>query len=102
MFDFLKKRNFATAPQPPAFNTEQIDYALQFESVLSNMETHFRNSMDYRGVRINALKMVCEFYNRDLADVILSEELDLPIWRSHWWYKPEDIGTDELVHPVKD
>ena len=98
MFDFLKKRTFETAPQPSAVNTEQIEYALQFESVLSNMEAHFRNSMDYRGVGINALKMVCEFYNGDWASVILAE-LDLSIWRPHWWYKPEDIDrTDELVH----
>lgn len=62
------------------------------------MEAHFRNSMDYRGVGINALKMVCEFYNGDWAGVILAE-LDLSIWRPHWWYKPEDIDrTDELVH----
>lgn len=98
MFDFLKKRNSETAPPPSAVNTEQIEYALQFESVLSNMEAHFRNSMDYRGVGINALKMVCEFYNGDWAGVILAE-LDLSIWRPHWWYKPEDIDrTDELVH----
>ena len=94
----MKKRNSETAPPPSAVNTEQIEYALQFESVLSNMEAHFRNSMDYRGVGINALKMVCEFYNGDWAGVILAE-LVLSIWRPHWWYKPEDIDrTDELVH----
>lgn len=98
MLDFLKKRTFERPTQPSAVHTEQIEYALQFESVLSNMEAHFRNSMDYRGVGINALKMVCEFYNGDWAGVILAE-LDLSIWRPHWWYKPEDIDrTDELVH----
>ena len=45
------------------------------------MEDHFRKTMDYHGVDINALKMICEFYDGDWAGVILAK-LDLSICRS--------------------
>lgn len=107
MFDLLKKKSPTVVVQAESKceldkpDKEKIEYALEFERILSSMEEHFRNSMDYPGVGINALKMICEFYEGDWAGVILAE-LDLSIWRPHWWYKPgAQDRTDELVHELE-
>ena len=97
VLDFLKRRSRNTTIQACPADQEKIEYAVQFEKVLSNMESHYRSSTDHYKVGISALKMLCEFYGGDWAGVILAE-LDLSFWRPHWWYRVGDVDrTDELV-----
>lgn len=105
MLEFFKKRKQIEATQTDneqdtfgGTDREQIEYALLFEKMISNIETQFRNSVNYDEIGIHALQTVCEFYGGDWAGIILAE-LDVSIWRPHWWCRLGDIDrTGELVH----
>lgn len=103
MLEFFKKRKRTEVTQANneqdtfGADREQIEYALLFEKTLSKIETQFKNSVDYDEIGIHALQTVCEFYGGDWAGIILAE-LDVSIWRPHWWCRPGDIDrTGELV-----
>ena len=104
MLDFFRKRPHDTIVQPEqtdklsSLDAEMIEYAVRFEHVLSNMESHFRkNSLDYRDVGINMLRMFCDFHQGDWAGILFAD-LDYAIWKPHWWYNPGcKDRTNELV-----
>lgn len=101
MFEFLKKYREAAARSDGCSlpETEMIEYALQFESILSDMESHFRNTPDHCEVACRTLKLLCEFHQGDWAGVILVD-LGCSIWKPYWWYNP--ASTDHTNELVKD
>jgi len=64
---------------------EYIEYAQEFEQVLSTLEAHVHESDESREIIGHALKTACEFYGGDWAG-FLEVDFSLSLWTPTVWY----------------
>lgn len=79
---FWKKRASETEKR------EYIEYAQEFEQVLSTLEAHVHESDDSKEIISHALKTACAFYNGDWAG-FLEVDFSLGLWTPTVWYNAQ-------------
>ena len=69
---------------------EYIEYAQEFEQVLSTLESHVHESDDSQEIIMHAMKTACEFYGGDWVG-FLEIDLELGLWTPTIWYNSNSV-----------
>lgn len=67
------------------FTPEEIQYALQFERTLRELEAHLHNTDDPEVIAKDMLVAATEFYDGDWCG-IFDVDLTMKVWTPLWWY----------------
>ena len=73
------------------FTPEEIQYALQFERTLRELEAHLHNTDDPEVIAKDMLVAATEFYDGDWCG-IFDVDLTMKVWTPLWWYNRATDG----------
>jgi len=77
---------------------EYIEYAQEFEQVLSILESHMHESDDSREIVLHTMKTACDFYDGDWTG-FLEVDFGLGLWTPRIWYNAQTQGQSKtLLH----
>lgn len=80
------------------YDEEHIQYCIELESTLKQLESHLHTSDDPQEIAMKTLRTACDFYGGDWSG-ILEVDLDLDLWTPVWWYNAGDHDrTKELMY----
>lgn len=82
---------------PSKEGREYIQYAVEVEQTLRDLEAHLHESDDPVEIAQYTLKTACRFYGGDWCGLFVVD-LDLKLWSPYWWYNnaTEDKTTSLL------
>ena len=83
--------NLLTSLSTIKSNSDNIQYALQFEQTLQNLETALHNSDDPEEIITKMLVAAVTFYDGDWAG-IMEADLTMKVWSTLWWYNRKTDG----------
>ena len=81
---------------------QQIEYALSFQSTLTELESRLHESDNADDIIKHTLKTACDFYGGDWAG-FLEADLDLGIWAPYVWYNSHPADqTMKLIREFEE
>ena len=80
-----------TTATAEANQCEYIQYAVEFEQTLSQLEASLHNCDDPEEIIMNMLVAAAEFYDGDWAG-IMDADLTMKVWSTLWWYNRKRKG----------
>lgn len=88
---------FDTQKPPTKEDREYIQYAVEVEQTLRDLEAHLHESDDPVEIAQYTLETACHFYGGDWCGLFVVD-LDLNLWSPYWWYNnaAEDKTTSLL------
>lgn len=75
---------------------EYIEYAQEFEQVLSTLESRMHESDDSREIILHTMKTACDFYDGDWTG-FLEVDFGLGLWTPRIWYNAQTQGQSKTI-----
>lgn len=86
---------------PSQEDTEYIQYSIEFEQTLRELEEHLHESDDPAEIARYTLETACHFYDGDWGGILIVD-LDLNLWSPYWWHcKSAEDRTTILMHELE-
>lgn len=82
-------------------DTEYIQYSIEFEQTLRELEEHLHESDDPAEIAHYTLETACRFYDGDWSGILVVD-LDLNLWSPYWWHcESVEDRTTVLMHELE-